>query len=138
MTREEMFAIVRDCVADSLAREPSAIRAESLLVPELGADSLDFLDILFMLEKRFGVKLRENELDFLSRLDVSTAKAGKEGALTREAVERLQEWLPALRAVPDASKVTPGQLFSLISVETLCILVERKMPASAPGAADGR
>ena len=39
-------------------------------------------------------------------------------------------WLPALASVEDKAKVTPGHLFGLISVETLCIMVEQKLQAT--------
>jgi hypothetical protein len=51
----------------------------------------------------------------------------RDGHLTRETVDRLAEWLPRLREVPDASAVTPRALFSLVTLEMLCILVERKV-----------
>jgi acyl carrier protein len=128
MSAHPTFETIRACVADSLALDPSDIELGSRLIGDLGADSLDFIDLIFVLEKRYGVKIREGELNFLQKLDVSNPAAIKDGVLTREQVEKLLPWLPALRAVPDQTKVTPGQLFSLITVETLCILVESKLP----------
>ena len=120
---------VRLCrlVADCLAVEPAKVSRESRLTEDLGADSLDFIDLLFMIEKEFGIKVRESELDFLSRLDFSSPAVMRDGHLTRETVDRLSEWLPRLREVPDPSAVTPRALFSLVTVETLCRLVERKI-----------
>jgi acyl carrier protein len=127
-TAHPTFDAVRALVADSLAQDADDVRLDSRLITDLGADSLDFIDMIFALEKRFGVKIRQGELDFLAKLDVSDPKVMREGFLAREAVESLQRWLPALRAVPDASKVTPAQVFSFITVETLCIMVESKLP----------
>lgn len=55
---------------------------------------------------------------------VSAPEIMKDGYLTQQTVERLAEWLPALRQM---SHVTPAQLFGQITVETLCIIVERKL-----------
>jgi acyl carrier protein len=129
MAEHETFDTIRDVVADSLAVDQDEVRLESRLVTDLGADSLDFIDLIFTLEKRFGVKIRQGELDFLSKLDVSNPKVMREGFLAPDALQGLLPWLPALRAVPDLSKVTPAQLFSFITVETLCIMVERKLAA---------
>ena len=123
------FETVRDLVADSLAVDPAEVELGSRLITDLGADSLDFIDMVFALEKRFNVKIRQGELDFLSKLDVSNPKVMREGFLAREAIDGLLPWLPALKTVPDLSKVTPAQVFSFITVETLCIMVEAKMPA---------
>lgn len=76
-------------------------------------------------------KVRDSERDFLSRLDFSSPDVMREGYLTAATVDRLQEWLPALCAVPDPARVTPGELFSMITVETLCILVGRKLAAGS-------
>lgn len=37
--------------------------------------------------------------------------------------------MPALRNVPDRTRVTPGELFSLLTVESLCLMIERHLPA---------
>jgi acyl carrier protein len=127
MSTHPTFEAVRALVADSLAQDPAEVTLESRLITDLGADSLDFIDMIFALEKRFSVKIRQGELDFLSKLDVSDPKVMRQGFLAREAVEGLLPWLPALRTVPDLSKVTPAQVFSFITVQTLCIMVEAKL-----------
>lgn len=127
MTREEIETAMRALVADSLALAKDEVTCRSRLVDDLGADSLDFIDMIFSVEKAFGIKVRDSEMDFLSRLDFSSPEVMRDGHLTSATVERLQEWLPLLRELPDPAKVTPRQLFSLLTVETLCILVERKL-----------
>jgi len=126
MTRDEIESTLRALLADSLAVPRDEITRERRLFEDLGADSLDFIDIAFSIEKAFSIKVRDSELDFLSRLDFSSPAVMRDGYLTRETVERLQAWLPRLlEREPDT--VTPRELFSLITVETLCLLVERKV-----------
>ncbi len=69
MEREHGLTIVTEAVADCLDLERSEVTPSSRLVDDLGADSLDFVDLLFTLEKGLGIKLRKGKLDFLSRLD---------------------------------------------------------------------
>src|SRR5689334_23349337 len=114
MQPEDVEVRVRGLVADCLAVEPSRVSRESRLTADLGADSLDFIDLLFMIEKEFGIKVRESELDFLSRLDFSSPEVVREGYLTAATVDRLKEWLPALRTVPDPGAVKPAALFAMI------------------------
>lgn len=130
MDSTQIRDVMRALVADSLALKVDEVKSESRLTDDLGADSLDFIDIIFLIEKKFGIKVRDGEFDFVSRLDFSSPKVMKEGFLTPEAIEKLKDRLPALNQVPDPAKVTPAKLFSLISVETLCLLVEKKLSRS--------
>ena len=127
MTRDEIESTLRALLADSLAVSRDEVTRERRLFEDLGADSLDFIDIVFSIERAFGIKVRDSELDFLSRLDFSSPAVMRDGYLTRETVERLSAWLPALCEREDGEKVTPRELFSLITVGTLCGLVERKV-----------
>ena len=124
---ERVVTTVRRCVADSLAVPPSDVKLESRLVDDLGADSLDFVDIVFMLDRELDIRVRETEFNFLTRLDFSSPAVMKDGFLTADVVGKLEGWLPAMRSVPDKTKVTPRQLFSLITVESICIVAERRL-----------
>ena len=121
------FAAVRDCIIDSLALDASEVTLGSRLIDDLGADSLDFVDIVFMVDRELDIRVRESEFNFLTRLDFSSPEVMKEGHLTEAVVERLAQWLPALRRLPDRSQVTPRQLFSLITVEAICIVAARRL-----------
>jgi acyl carrier protein len=126
MPGSEVFPRVRALIADSLAIDEAGITLESRLINDLGADSLDFVDLVFAIEKAFGVKLREADLNFLARLDFTSPTVMKDGFLTPETIEAIAPLLPALRNVPDRGRVTPGELFSLLTVETLCLMIERR------------
>ena len=131
MTRDQIESTMRALVADSLALTREEVTLDRALFDDLGADSLDFIDIVFSVERAFGIKVRDSELDFLSRLDFSSPAVMRDGHLTRETVDRMAQWLPRLREVPDRGAVTPRELFSLIDIETLCALVERKRAATS-------
>jgi len=128
MTRDDIFPRVRAMIADSLAIDESTVALQSRLIDDLGADSLDFVDLVFAIEKAFGVKIREADLNFLARLDFSSPTVMKDGFLTPETIESLSPLLPALHQLPDRTRVTPGQLFSLLTVESLCLMIERRLP----------
>ena len=133
MNREEIYKAMRSLVADSLALKEDEIQPQCRLTDDLGADSLDFIDIIFGIEKKFEVKVRDGELDFISRLDFSSPKVMRQGYLTLETIQRLTKRLPALEQVQDPAKVTPAQLFSFITIETLCIMVEEELRRRAGG-----
>jgi acyl carrier protein len=125
--QDDVFPRIRALIADSLAVDESTITPESRLIDELGADSLDFVDLTFAIEKAFGVRLRESELNFLARLDFSSPAVMQGGYLTRDTIASVRPLLPALDRVPDPGRVTPGELFSLLTVETLCLMIQRRL-----------
>ena len=112
-------------IADSLAIDASEITMQSRLIDDLGADSLDFVDLIFAIEKEFGVKVREADFNFLAKLDFTSPTVMKDGFITSETLDRLLPLLPALGKV-DRERVTPQQLFSLMTVESLCLMIERQ------------
>jgi acyl carrier protein len=126
MERSEMFGRLRSMLADSLAIPEAEITLQSRLIDELGADSLDFVDLMFAIEKEFGVKIPEGDFNFLTRLDFSSPTVMRDGFLTAETIDRLAPLLPELARVPDRSRVTPSEIFSLMTVESLCIMIERQ------------
>jgi acyl carrier protein len=127
----DVLLTVRRCVADSLALPLDDVAATSRLTDDLGATSLDFIDIIFLVEKELGIRIRDTELAFLTRLDFSSPEVMREGVLTPEVVARLGTFLPALALEADPAAVTPKRLFSLITVEAIALVVERRLVVMA-------
>lgn len=127
MDRQEGLAIVREMVADSLGLDLDEVSPESRLIDELGADSLDLIDLIFQLDKRFDVNIRQGELAFLARL--GSGDDLQDGYLPAGDVAALAPWLPGLREM-DPNQVRPGALFSLITVETLWLMLEHTLESS--------
>lgn len=125
--KDEIFSAVQSCLAGSLAIRASDVARGSRLIDDLGADSLDFIDIIFALEKQFAIKLQGAELDSLLRADFIAERANEQRFMARADIDRLLDWLPALRAAPDLDRVPPHQLFSYITAESLVLLVRKRM-----------
>lgn len=126
MINPEVLAIVRRTIADSLAIDAKDVHLESRLIDDLGADSLDFVDIVFQLDTELDMRVRETEFNFLTRLDFSSPEVMKDGHLTAGVVDRLATWLPAMKTAPNPEAITPRQLFSMITVETICVVASRR------------
>src|SRR4051794_24131363 len=94
--RERVLDIVRRCVAESLALSATDITRESRLIDDLGADSLDFVDIVFMVDREPDFRVRETEFQFLTRLDFSPPEVMTGAHLTAPVVDRLSKFLPAI------------------------------------------
>ena len=59
---EDGFAKVLETLVDALGVDDDEVTPEATLVEDLGAESIDFLDIVFRLEKAFGIKIEQSEL----------------------------------------------------------------------------
>ena len=62
MNRDEIFQEVLEVLVDALGVDNDEVTTEATLMGDLGAESIDFLDIVFRLEKAFGIKIPREEL----------------------------------------------------------------------------
>jgi acyl carrier protein len=62
MTYDEIYEKVQEVLEDALGVDDDEVTKEATLVGDLGAESIDFLDIVFRLEKAFGIKIDQSEL----------------------------------------------------------------------------
>lgn len=125
MTRDEIFEKVRTILVDALAVDEDDVAMESILTKDLGAESIDFLDIVFKLEQAFSIKIGQGEL--FPEGAGSDPRFVKDGKVTPEGVAKLKERLPHVNfakfeADPQSSKVA-----ELFTVETLVRFVEGKL-----------
>ncbi len=61
-SRDEIFEKVRSALVDALGVDEDEVTPSATMVGDLGAESIDFLDIVFRLEKAFGIKIPRGEL----------------------------------------------------------------------------
>jgi acyl carrier protein len=127
MTRDEIFAKVRDVLVDAMAVDEEDVVPEASLTRDLGAESIDFLDIVFRLEQAFGFKIAQGEL-FPENVQ-QDPEFVQDGRITPKGLEALRQRLPhadfsGLEKDPQVSKV--GEIFT---VEALVRFVERKLAA---------
>ena len=94
MDKNQIFEKVQECLAGALGIEPEEIRPESSLVRDLGAESIDFIDILFRLEKAFDIKIPSGEL-FPANL-FNEERMVQAGRVTQEGLKALREKMPFL------------------------------------------
>jgi acyl carrier protein len=92
MTEDEVFAKIQESLVDALGVDDEDVTPQATLVGDLGAESIDFLDIVFKLEKAFDVKIPREEL---FPEDVLTdAQYVAEGTVTPEGLAELKKRMP--------------------------------------------
>jgi acyl carrier protein len=62
MSRDEIFKKVQEVLVDALGVDEEEVTPTAVIRDDLGAESIDFLDIMFRLEKAFGIKIPKGEM----------------------------------------------------------------------------
>ena len=88
-TKEEIFEKIQVALVEALGVDDEDVTPDATLVGDLGAESIDFLDIVFRLEKTFEIKIPRGELFPEDILTDSTYV--QEGRVTAEGVEKLKK-----------------------------------------------
>lgn len=122
---KDVVQTVREVIAEALARDVSEIQPEHNLMEDLGAESLDFLDIVFKLERAFDIQITRGEMERAARGTMSDEEFAPEGVISEAGLVRLRELMPeaAQRIQPG---LRPAQILSLFSVRTFVNLVLAK------------
>ena len=68
MTRTEIEEIVKNFLIEDIEVDEEAIKPEALLKDDLGIDSLDFVDIVVIVERNFGFKIKPEEMQGVTTL----------------------------------------------------------------------
>lgn len=115
MSRDEVFDKVQEVLVDALGVDDDEVTDEAALMRDLGAESIDFLDIVFRLEKAFAIKIPREELFPADTLMNNSAYVSN-GRLTEAGLNELRQKIPhidmsAFETDPDINKL--GDLFTV-------------------------
>ncbi len=136
ITKEETAAVfpkVAATIADALACDEDKVKLEASLINDLGAESIDFLDIIFRLERAFKVKIPRGKIVEEARGELSEAQFESAGVVTDAGVARLKTFLNEVPADRFKTPLKTAEIPKLFTVETFCKMVIRQQKA-APAA----
>ena len=127
-TKDEVFEKVREALVDALGVDDDEVTPQATMVGDLGAESIDFLDIVFKLEKGFDIQIPRDELfpdDILTN-----AEFVQDGKVTPDGLGKLKDRMP----FADLSKFEQNPLVqdfgNLLTVQDLCNYVSTKVGAA--------
>jgi len=126
-TREEIFDKVKDALIDAFGVDDDEVTLDATLVGDLGAESIDFLDIFFRLEKAFGISIPRDEL-FPEDL-MTDPNYVQDGRLTDTGLEELRKRLPFADFDEFAEDPVVQNLGTVLTVQDLCRFIETKVEA---------
>lgn len=122
---EEVFSKVQAALVDALGVEDDEVTPEATMVGDLGAESIDFLDIVFKLEKAFGISIPREELfpdDILTN-----ASYVENGKVTNVGLGELKKRLPWADLSKFEQNPRVQDFGNLLTVNDLCRYVESKL-----------
>lgn len=128
---QAIFPKVAATIADALGCEAEEVRLSSSLIQDLGAESIDFLDIVFRLERAFKVKIPRGKLVEDARGDLTEAEFEQGGVVSAKGLERLRSFLTEVPPERFPTPLKTAEIPRLFTVETFCKIVLRQQRAAA-------
>ena len=125
MTHDDIYAKVKDVLVDALGVDDDEITPNAVIRDDLGAESIDFLDIMFRLEKAFGIKIPKGEL--MPENVASDPNYVQNDKLTPTGVAMLKEKMPHSDFTTFEQDPTVDNMSKLFTVEAIVKYVEGKV-----------
>jgi acyl carrier protein len=126
LTQEEIYDKVRTTLVDALGVEEDDVTRDATLRTDLGAESIDLLDIVFRLERNFGIKIPRGEL---FPENVSDPDLTENGKLTEKGLLELKQRMPYADLTGFANDPDVEKILDLYTVDMLVQYVAGKLAA---------
>ena len=127
MTEQDVFVRLVPLIREVTGEREDQITMESGLMQDLGAESVDLLDLTFLIEEAFGITIEADEFEHQASLRLAGTEYEKDGILTPAALEELRKSLPEL----PPGYLRPGlkkiEVPSLLNVAVFVHLIQRKL-----------
>jgi len=133
-SKDEVQAIypqVAKIIADALGCDVDEVKPDASLIDDLGAESIDFLDLVFRLERGFKVKIPRGKIVEDARGDLPESDFEQKGIVTPSGEARLKEFLSEVPRERFRSPLKAADIPRLFTPETFCKVVLRAQRAGA-------
>ena len=125
-TQQEVYSKISAALAESLSVNEADIRPSARLQGDLGAESIDFLDIIFRLEQEFDIEIPRGEL-FPESVFRGDPECVREGRVTEKGLEELRSRLPFADLKSFAQNPEMARVSDLFTVDMLTRYVGSKL-----------
>ena len=134
VSKEEIAAVyptVAKTIADALGCDVDQVELNISLIEGLDAESIDFLDLVFRLERAFKLKIPRGKIVEDARGDLPEAEFEQKGIVTEVGMQRLRTFLSEVPADRFRTPMKAADIPRLFTAETFCKLVVRAQRATA-------
>jgi acyl carrier protein len=128
---DAVFPKVAQIVSDALGCDLEDVKPKASLIHDLDAESIDFLDLVFRLEKGFGVKIPRGKIVEDARGPLPESQFETKGVVTEAGMTRLREFLAEVPADRIKTPMKAGDVPRLFTTETFCKVVIRAQRAAS-------
>ena len=130
ISRDEIFKKVQDVLVNALGVDEEEVTPQATLRGDLGAESIDFLDIVFRLEKNFDIRIPRGEL-FPENLAASDSDFVKDGVITASGLEEMRKRMLHADVASFAKDPKVENIQDLFTVRMICKFLEAKLKSGA-------
>jgi len=128
-TKDEVFTKIREALVEALGVDEDEVKPEATLVGDLGAESIDFLDIVFRLEKAFDIKIPRGEL--FPEDVLTNPQYVADGRVTEAGLAELRKRMPFADLEEFAKNPVVQDFGNVLTVADMCRFVEGKLQVTA-------
>ncbi len=126
VNRDEIFKKVQGVLVDALGVDEEEVSSDSTLMGDLGAESIDFLDIVFRLEKAFAIKIPREELFPIENL-MNNPQYVKDGKMTAAGLAEIKAKMPHTNLSEFEKDPNINKLGDLFTVNSIVNYIESKL-----------
>ncbi|MBL7214236.1 MAG: acyl carrier protein [Phycisphaerae bacterium] len=126
MSRDGIFEKVQEVLVDALGLDDDEVTLEATLMGDLGAESIDFLDIVFRLEKAFDIKVPREEL-FPAESVLNNPEFVSGGKLTAKGLAEIKDKMPHTNLSEFENDPDVNKIADLFTVDAIVNFVETKV-----------
>ena len=123
VTKDEVFGKVQTALVDALGVDDEEVTPQATMVGDLGAESIDFLDMVFRLERAFKVKIPRGKIVENARGTLAEAEFEQKGLVTDVGLSQLKSYLSEVPAERFRTPMKVKEIPRLFTPETFCKLV---------------
>ena len=126
MTKEEIYGKVAATLVEALNVDDDQVKPDATLQGDLGAESIDFLDIVFRLEREFNIKIPRGEL-FPESIFQGDPDFVKDGKVTDKGIRELKAKMPYADLGDFEQNPTLENIGNLFTVELITRYIQNKL-----------
>lgn len=128
LSREEIYKKVQTVLVDALGVDEEEVTPQAVIKDDLGAESIDFLDISFRLEKAFGIKIGKGEM--MPENVANDPNFVQNGKITPAGISELKNRMPHSDFSAFEQDPTVDNMSKLFTVDAIVNYVEGKLKAA--------
>ena len=132
MTETDVFDKLLPLIREVTGAKAEQVTMDSNLMADLGAESIDLLDLSFLIEEHFGITVEADEFERQAVAKIADGQYEQNGVLTEQALDELRKALPEVPAETFQPGMKKIDVPTVLTVGVFVHLIQRKTAAKQP------